>query len=196
MTRTKEQQKQYNHEYYLANKQKIIERARAWANEHPESRKASIDKWMQNNKYYYKKWNNEHLELRRKYTKSFREGAGEEYKKIEKLYRAEWGRKNKDAICAISARRRAVKLNAPGDGITTEQATQLKKETGGRCVYCGQIKKLTIDHVVPLVSGGRHDIDNAVPACQSCNSKKKDKSLLIFLFEQYSSPTIRGLYGS
>jgi 5-methylcytosine-specific restriction endonuclease McrA len=196
MTRTKEEQKEYQHNWYLNNKERHNALSKAAVELRKEERKEYAHKYYLEHKDYYKKiqqsWNSTHAELRKEYTKRFRENRGEEYKKIEKRVRAEWGHKNKDAICAISARRRALKLNATGNGITSEQAIQLKKETGGRCVYCGQIKKLTIDHVIPLVSGGRHDVDNAVPACQSCNSKKKDKSLLVFLLEQYSTLTIRG----
>jgi 5-methylcytosine-specific restriction endonuclease McrA len=46
----------------------------------------------------------------------------------------------------------------------------------GTCHYCGaQVpsKELTLDHVVPLVRGGRSTRGNCVPACKECNSKKQ-----------------------
>ncbi|ROQ93443.1 HNH endonuclease [Desulfosoma caldarium] len=46
----------------------------------------------------------------------------------------------------------------------------------GRCHYCGKAvssKELTMDHVVPLVRGGRSTKGNVVPCCKECNSKKK-----------------------
>jgi 5-methylcytosine-specific restriction endonuclease McrA len=57
---------------------------------------------------------------------------------------------------------------------------------GSRCSYCGKKSKLDMDHVVPLHSGGKHDIYNIVPACQSCNRSKQDKSLIIWLMERYN----------
>lgn len=48
------------------------------------------------------------------------------------------------------------------------------------CQYCYtkfSEKKLTIDHVIPLSKGGRHEWTNVVTACSSCNNKKGDKSL-------------------
>ena len=48
------------------------------------------------------------------------------------------------------------------------------------CQYCHQKfseKRLTIDHVVPLSKGGRHEWTNVVTACSACNNKKGDKSL-------------------
>ena len=46
----------------------------------------------------------------------------------------------------------------------------------GRCYYCGMevpAKELTLDHVVPLVRGGRSTKGNCVAACKECNSKKQ-----------------------
>lgn len=47
------------------------------------------------------------------------------------------------------------------------------------CQYCYNKfneKKLTIDHVVPLSKGGRHEWTNVVTACSKCNNRKGDKS--------------------
>jgi 5-methylcytosine-specific restriction endonuclease McrA len=47
------------------------------------------------------------------------------------------------------------------------------------CQYCYSKfpeKKLTIDHVVPLSKGGRHEWTNVVTACSKCNNRKGDKS--------------------
>ena len=47
----------------------------------------------------------------------------------------------------------------------------------GHCYYCNAKvapKELTLDHIVPLVRGGRSSKGNCVPACKECNSKKQD----------------------
>ncbi len=47
----------------------------------------------------------------------------------------------------------------------------------GVCHYCGEQfppQQLTLDHVVPLVRGGRSSKGNCVPACKECNNRKKD----------------------
>ena len=42
-----------------------------------------------------------------------------------------------------------------------------------RCAYCGcQPEKITLDHVIPKVSGGTTERSNLVPACASCNGSK------------------------
>lgn len=45
------------------------------------------------------------------------------------------------------------------------------------CTYCGAVEEITVDHVVPLSRGGKHEADNLAPACSSCNSSKSDRLL-------------------
>lgn len=53
-----------------------------------------------------------------------------------------------------------------------------KRIFGHRCAYCGQKPKhLTIDHVIPKSHGGSDEPRNLVPACLSCNGKKKNLDL-------------------
>ena len=49
----------------------------------------------------------------------------------------------------------------------------------GRCYYCQEKAKLTLDHVIPLSKGGQHTKTNVVPACAPCNSKKNDRLILL-----------------
>lgn len=56
----------------------------------------------------------------------------------------------------------------------------------GVCFYCGSRvgpSNLTMDHVVPLVRGGRSTKNNLVPTCKECNNKKK--YLLLMEWEEY-----------
>lgn len=61
-----------------------------------------------------------------------------------------------------------------------------RRVAGGRCHYCRRevgAKALTLDHLVPLVRGGRSVRANMVPACKDCNSKKQ--SLLAWEWQAY-----------
>ena len=50
------------------------------------------------------------------------------------------------------------------------------------CRYCGSKNPfMTVDHVLPVTRGGTDDESNLVAACQSCNSKKNNKPLKVFL---------------
>lgn len=42
------------------------------------------------------------------------------------------------------------------------------------CQYCGNRKRLTLDHVIPRSRGGKHSWNNVVTACEPCNSTKGD----------------------
>jgi 5-methylcytosine-specific restriction protein A len=46
----------------------------------------------------------------------------------------------------------------------------------GVCHYCGQKTppaQLTMDHIVPIARGGKSTKGNVVPACKTCNTKKR-----------------------
>lgn len=71
-------------------------------------------------------------------------------------------------------RRRAHLAQAPVNDLTAEQWHEIKAAYGHRCVYCGKKPlRLTMDHITPLSKGGAHTKHNVVPACRSCNSRKR-----------------------
>ena len=56
----------------------------------------------------------------------------------------------------------------------------------GLCHYCERrfpARELTMDHVVPLVRGGKTTKSNVVPCCKECNDQKK--YLLPLEWEEY-----------
>ncbi|NOX21347.1 MAG: HNH endonuclease [Nitrospirae bacterium] len=51
-----------------------------------------------------------------------------------------------------------------------------QKKQRGICYYCGRKVKpseLTMDHIVPIIRGGKSTKSNIVTACKECNNKKK-----------------------
>jgi 5-methylcytosine-specific restriction enzyme A len=63
-----------------------------------------------------------------------------------------------------------------------------RKCAEGVCYFCGHKfhpKELTMDHIVPLIRGGKSSKGNVVPACKECNNKKK--YLLPIEWEEYLS---------
>ena len=51
-----------------------------------------------------------------------------------------------------------------------------RKRAAGQCHYCQQSfppQEMTMDHVVPLIRGGRTIKSNVVPCCKHCNSQKQ-----------------------
>lgn len=46
----------------------------------------------------------------------------------------------------------------------------------GVCHYCHKMFKsseLTMDHIVPIIRGGKSSKGNVAPCCKECNNKKK-----------------------
>lgn len=56
----------------------------------------------------------------------------------------------------------------------------LLEKFNGCCAYCGGPAE-TWDHIVPVSQGGRTEPGNVLPACRSCNSKKKDRHVEDFI---------------
>lgn len=48
---------------------------------------------------------------------------------------------------------------------------------GGLCAYCREGNAKTMDHVIPLSRGGKHEAANLLPACAGCNFSKHNKTL-------------------
>lgn len=58
------------------------------------------------------------------------------------------------------------------------------KYFANKCAYCGlssETIQLTADHIKPSNQGGRFIRGNIIPACQKCNSLRRDVSLEDFL---------------
>lgn len=57
-----------------------------------------------------------------------------------------------------------------------ESAWWKRKRSDGICYYCGKKfppRDLTMDHVIPVVRGGKSVKENLVPCCKECNNHKK-----------------------
>lgn len=60
------------------------------------------------------------------------------------------------------------------------QSAWWKNQLGkGVCYHCQQnfpAKELTMDHLIPIVRGGKSDKKNCVASCKECNTKKGNKT--------------------
>ena len=84
---------------------------------------------------------------------------------------------------------------ATGDEVRREKARarELRQSAwwkrriaAGVCHYCRRpvgARALTLDHVVPLIRGGRSVKGNMVPCCKDCNTRKR--ALLPWEWEDY-----------
>jgi hypothetical protein len=63
-----------------------------------------------------------------------------------------------------------------------------QKLARGTCYYCGQRfspDELTMDHIIPIIRGGKSTKNNIAAACKECNNKKKH--MLPMEWEEYLS---------
>lgn len=89
-------------------------------------------------------------------------------------HQREYYRRNPDLYWEQRRRRVARLAGAPGS-FTAEEFRALVEAHGGRCAYCGKRTDLTADHRIPLCRTERSPtnwIENILPACLSCNSRK------------------------
>lgn len=71
--------------------------------------------------------------------------------------------------------RRKARKKANGEFAIT--AKEWRKLYASPCVYCGSKNNIQADHVIPIARGGIHGISNLVPACQSCNASKRERTI-------------------
>src|SRR5262245_5733412 len=130
--------------HYEAHREEQIARARAWQIAHPEQNQVT-------RQLYY----------------------AAHAVEIAARHKA-WFQANPEKNRAYVKNHKARKHHAPINDLTAAEWEEIKAHYDHRCVYCGrQMQRLTQDHLTPLSKGGSHTKQNVVPACISCNSKKK-----------------------
>lgn len=102
-------------------------------------------------------------EARRAYERQYRAARRERFRQHSKFQDS-----------AIHANERARVYGAQGT-ISAQNVRDIL-HPDARCYYCGKEKSLEkrmgIDHVIPLHSGGINAVENIVACCASCNSSK------------------------
>ena len=66
-------------------------------------------------------------------------------------------------------------INVPYRGVELTRLNIFKRDSHS-CQYCGSIKDLSIDHVLPRSRGGGSSWKNLVAACKPCNARKGDET--------------------
>lgn len=109
----------------------------------------------------------------------------ESYKKRSK----EWAINNPDLKAQTN---RLYQINNPHVYRATKQRRKIRKAQNGEyaisnkewiklyssaCIYCGSNKDIQADHVIPIARGGTHGIGNLVPACKTCNTSKRERTI-------------------
>jgi 5-methylcytosine-specific restriction endonuclease McrA len=139
---------EYKRAWRVKNRDHHREYSRAWYYAHPEHCSERSRAWRENNR-----------ERKREANRA-------------------WNKAHPDVIRAKTQRRLA-KLKDNGGVFTHEELTAMRIAQAGICAYCKRQHDpdaLTIDHIIPISQGGRHEAANICLACGTCNSSKGDKT--------------------
>ena len=159
---------------------------------HPEREKASNEKWRAKNPEKVRIIN-------ARGGARWRAAHPEKAKEVNAIANAKWYAANTEKAKATNAkycvehplarrvrvaRRRALKLSAPGKPYTAREFRALCDESSWQCAYCAAVLDIVTvqaDHIVPLSSGGSNGIENIAVSCGPCNRSKHNIPLDIWL---------------
>lgn len=152
-------------------RQRYINKREELLNKQKEYKDANKERLYAVNRLYYK--NNKHDIIKRT-----KEWYQENRERI--LQRAKEYQKINPEIPLRNNHKRRARIAGNGGSYEIEELTAKFNELGNVCYYCGIPGKMVIEHMTPISRGGTNNIDNIVPACSSCNSRKHSKTAAEF----------------
>ena len=167
-----------NNDYFYRNKSNAID------GYHPYCKKCTNEKskkWQTQNYDKYQKWFTERNKNRGDdyYEKVNKKWNKENEERIKETLR-KWQLENKDKLKEY----REFRIMNKKHDISKEEWESCKDYFDNSCAYCGmtesehrKIHKQDL-HKEHVVHDGANDLSNCVPACKSCNSSKKQFSLM------------------
>ena len=99
----------------------------------------------------------------------------------ERAYNNARKKKHRAYYSFLESKRRA-RIRGSIGNFTFASWQTLKEKYGYQCLMCKlsePIISLSIDHIIPISKGGKHDISNIQPLCRGCNAKKSNKILCL-----------------
>jgi 5-methylcytosine-specific restriction endonuclease McrA len=169
--------------YVAANREelnaKAAERLRQWRKDNPElARQKATEKsqkFREANPDYHRGWYERNIEREQKRSRQVMANLRRDRPELEREWKRRYREKNAEVVKEREREktyaRRARQPNSP------ELARLMADLVKQACVYCGSVENITIDHIVPLSRGGKHEASNLAPACFSCNSSKCNRLL-------------------
>lgn len=181
----------YGQRYREAHRQELRAAARQYEESHRDQKRASDRRYRAENREavlegmrrYYAAHRDRVIASVHNYRAAHIEeqrARGREWSRANRVHRRPYFKKWRDAhpslVQAGRRRRRACKAGVLNT-LTAREWADIQVAWGRRCAYCGRGDvKLTQDHMVPISKGGAHAVANVVPACLSCNSRKRDNT--------------------
>lgn len=110
---------------------------------------------------------------KREYDRAYRARTAE--KQAE--WSREWALKNPEKVRAIQHNYKARRRTSEACGASSKEICAWSESQTKVCYWCGIkcAESYHIDHYHPLSRGGKHEIENLVIACPTCNVRKNAK---------------------
>lgn len=165
----------YNRHHYQESgevRERAKRRSAQYIAAHREQVRALHQRWLAANterdREHHRRWKGANVE---KVRAAAQRRYATDKDRLQQLSRA-WKLANPEKLRVYRQRRKAKERALPAT-LTVEQWRAVLAAYKHKCAYCGRGDvKLTQDHVVPVAKGGGYVVQNIVPACLSCNSKK------------------------
>jgi len=170
----KECKKVYGRQYYIDNKEIVKIKRAAYQKAHRSEQYEHLKKWRKNNPEKSREAGRrqyaENIEHRRAVKNAWKLQNPEAIKSALERYRLQHLPKMAEKAHKYRARKRS-------NGVYQVSEKELIKLYSSPCIACGTTERVTVDHIIPIVRGGRHSIGNLQPLCLSCNSSKNAKTM-------------------
>jgi 5-methylcytosine-specific restriction endonuclease McrA len=161
-------------QYYIDNKETVKVKRAAYQKAHRAEqyvhtqawRKRNVEKMREAGRRQYANNIEHHTAVKN----AWRKANVEKIKAVHERYRVQHLPKMAEKAHKYRARKRS-------NGVYQVSEKELIKLYSSPCIACGTTERVTVDHIIPIVRGGRHSIGNLQPLCLSCNSSKNAKTM-------------------
>lgn len=168
-----------------ANPEKVLERRKRYLDKNRERRNARLRAQYAANPEPFKRRSAladaKRIEAKRAGEAQYRDENRPKLRQKDANYRKNNPEKVRASWSSKAARRAKAEGTHTGDDIKALFAYQK-----GRCPICRESikKKFHIDHIMPLIRGGRNDRSNLQLLCPTCNMRKGPKDPIVFAQER------------
>jgi predicted nucleic acid-binding Zn ribbon protein len=127
-------------------------------------------------------WQRANAERKQAYDAEYRERTRERRLALKREHARRTAEAHDPALMLrnrLSSRARAARLRATSCTVTVRDIERMAHRQRGLCAYCGDLMETPeIEHVLPIVRGGRHSIGNIVLSCRPCNRAKSHRTVM------------------
>ena len=132
---------------------------------------------------YSKQYYQEHKEEKQQYQQQYYQENKEEIQQHKKQYNKQYYQTPQGQIVVFNyCTKRRQRKEEQGAGINKEQWLEMMNFFDWKCAYSGILvntkNNRSIDHIIPIVKGGEHEVWNCVPMDKNLNRSKKDKDMM------------------